>query len=97
MLIVLTEDKPHKALSLQPLRATRRPRGEKMRTFDKVVTRCRAGVAACHGVSGYVAQKSLASRFSVAGDAVFRGVLRVSRVLTCHLFCPKSERFRDVL
>ena len=39
----------------------------------------RAGVAACHDVSGYVAQKSLASRFSVAGDAVFRGVLRVSR------------------
>jgi hypothetical protein len=41
---------------------------QKMRTFacQSRDTQCRAGVAACHGVSGYVAQKSLASRFSVA-------------------------------
>jgi len=49
-----------------------------MRTL--AVTRCRAGVAACHGVSGYVAQTSLASRFSVAGwRGVSRGVARASR------------------
>jgi hypothetical protein len=79
MLIVLTEENHTKALSLQPLRATRRPRGEKMRTLDKVVTRCRAGVAACHGVSG-TSHKSRLRRASLSrGDAVFRGVLRVPR------------------
>ena len=51
---------------------------------DPCQTRCRAGVAACHGVSGYVAQKSRASRFSVAGRrGVSQGVARVmcSRVI----------------
>ena len=59
---------------------------EKMRTFDEVVTVYRffsRRVTACLGTS----HKSRLRRASLSrGDAVFRGVLRVRHVLTCHLF-----------
>ena len=57
-----------------------------MRTFDEVVTVYRffsRRVTACLGTS----HKSRLRRASLSrGDAVFRGVLRVRHVLTCHLF-----------